>query len=205
MTIPLPIRFPFLSANADLTVNGVDDGADLIDELTVDLSDSTAQVDGTLEDTNSGKLTGATTGTITFDELGLFSLTLGTNNDLLTINAGANLAGTQLSINGADGDDVITVNEISDTTAIDGGDDTDIVKVFIDGTPTADQFSNLGLTVETLIIDNTTDSVAPTEDINWKIVEGFVNANASSLAEEISVINSAGADVVRILGGAGNS
>ena len=181
--------------SANLSVTGDAMGTDVI---TVDQSAANEAVTGLLEDTASGELTGVLGGTLTFSDIALFNLSLGTGNDQLTIDAGAGLAGTQLAIDGGGGEDELRVLELSDVTSLAGGRQDDEVIVVVDGFPVANQFVNLGVDVETLVIDNSTNTVATA----WDLTDGILEADdAVSPAGAFEVLSTAGAGLIRILGG----
>ncbi|MEM8678134.1 MAG: hypothetical protein AAGF97_02160, partial [Planctomycetota bacterium] len=184
--------------SANLSVTGNTSGADVV---TVDQTAANEAVIGRLDDSASGELIGVLGGTLTFDDVALFNLLLGTGNDHLVIDAGPNLAGTQLSIDGGGGEDRLRVLELSDVTAIAGGRQDDEVVVVINGFPIANQFVNLGVDVETLVVDNSTSTVATA----WDLTDGILEAdNADTPMGAFEVLSSDGADLIRVLGGTAN-
>ena len=177
-----------LGVAANLAATGDAGG---IDTLTVDRSETTAAVtSGRLDDTASGVLSGVTSGDVTFDEIANFELLLGTGNDDFVIGAGDGLAGVNLVIDGGDSTDTIDVVELSGPTAVRGGDGEDTVNVFIDGFPTAGQFTDLGLTIESLAIHNSGSDV----NTQWSLVDASLTAESATSGGPITVID----DILRV-------
>ncbi|MEO1530117.1 MAG: hypothetical protein AAFX06_32360, partial [Planctomycetota bacterium] len=171
---------------ANLTVIGDTDG---VDTLTVDLSESAVPVTrGRLDDSSSGVLSEVTEGEITFEDIARFELFLGSSNDRFVVDAGPGLAGTNLFINTGASDDTVDILALSEETSVIGGDDEDTVNVFVDGFPQANQFTDLGLTVETLAIHNSKSTV----DTNWSLLDASLEATAG--ANTVTVID----DILRI-------
>ncbi len=172
-----------------------------VDTLSVDRSSATSAFAATLEEGSSGLLSGMTGAPISFDGISVVDLQLGAGNDQLTIDAGALLAATQIQVDGGAGNDTFDVVALSHTTAIAGGDNQDSVQVTIPGLPFADQFSDLRLDVESLIVDNSGNSVG----MVWSLVDGQLQAWSSATpASVVDVLTSIGAQQVRIVAGSGD-
>ncbi|MCP4241610.1 MAG: hypothetical protein GY772_13705, partial [bacterium] len=126
---------------ASLSITGATAG---VDSLTVDRSTSTEAVAaiaaGNLVDDDTasgvGVLKGVTSADLTFDDITVLNLQLGSGNDRFVLNAGSNLAGTRLNLDGGLGNDRFTLLELSDQTVIGGGEGIDDrVTVIIPGDP----------------------------------------------------------------------
>ncbi|MCG8652703.1 MAG: hypothetical protein MI861_22885, partial [Pirellulales bacterium] len=176
--------FTLTGTSTNLSVTGDTDG---IDTLVVDRSDFTDAVTrGRLDDsTDGGILSDVTAGDVSFVNIAQFQLLLGTGNDQFTIDAGTGLDGTNLLIDGGVSDDVIDVVTLSDITAVSGGDDEDTVNLYIARLPTANQFTDLGLTVETLAIQNSDN---PTST-RWALVDASLTATNPAVGTPITVID----------------
>ncbi|MEM6473489.1 MAG: hypothetical protein AAF802_28275, partial [Planctomycetota bacterium] len=187
-TDPVEDQLTILGTDASLKVTG---DTTSIDTLTVDRSATTdAVTNGRLDDSASGVLTGVTAGVVTFDDIAVFELLLGTGNDDFVIDAGEGLEGTRIVVDGGDSTDTIDVVTLSDQTAVRGGDGEDTVNIFIEGFPSADQFTDLGLTVESLAIHNS----ASTIDTSWSLVDASLTAESASSGGPVTVID----DILRI-------
>jgi len=186
-------------ATGDVTVTGDVLGVDI---LTVDRSLATSAVaSGLLEDSASGVLSGVTAGDITFDEFATFNLLLGSGNDNLTIDAGVNLAGTDINVDTGLSTDTVTIVELSDDTSVDGNTGQDEVIVVVDSFPVANQFDALGVSVETLTVDNRQNTTGTA----WALVDRELTADngAAPTGNPIPVLSALGADVLSLLGGSG--
>ncbi|MCP3988256.1 MAG: hypothetical protein GY724_04215, partial [Actinomycetia bacterium] len=191
------------SSDAPLTVYS----GDLLDDLVIDMSETTGGVDASLIDhatnDNTGVLTGVLGGLLTFTDLGTFSLTLGSDNDDLTVNTNqyGHLSTTELYLNGGGSDDDFFVHSLNHQTGFGGGDGDDMVELRILGYPTDGQYTDLNLDIETLVVDNHTSS-QPTA---WVLTDGTLTADKIPTEGVIQVASSDGAELVRILGGSSGS
>ena len=211
-----------LDAAASLDIFGDASG---IDEVIVDQSARTDAIEPgpagidppTLADhptdPDTGVLSDVTTGDITFSAITRFGLLLGSGNDVVAIDLGPNLSTnhpTIVTVDGGGGNDVIHVRDLDSETIVEGGDQDDTVTVVIDGFPTADQFANLGLDVETLVVDNTMKAdAANTDSVAWSLVDDILGADVVAAnppsplppATPFAIMDASGAEMVRIRGG----
>ncbi|MBK8017279.1 MAG: hypothetical protein IPK20_11560 [Betaproteobacteria bacterium] len=118
------------AAAAALSVSGEGGSSDR-DSLELDLTGLTAAVDGTVSGSGTaGSLNGFTTAAIAFDTIEDLRVRLGSGNDTVAI-AHA-LSATDVMVEGASGDDTMTVTSIGGgLTTLTGGDAFDTVKVVI--------------------------------------------------------------------------
>ncbi|MCP3938810.1 MAG: hypothetical protein GY708_25965, partial [Actinomycetia bacterium] len=192
------------SADAALTVIG---GAGDPDALTVDLSATSGGVNGSLVDhavdDDTGLLGGVLGDMLTFTDLATFSLTLGSDNDVMTVNTDQyqHLTNTVLRLDGGASADNFNISSLGDTTVVGGGDGEDTALIVIatppNGFPTANQYTDLRLDIETLVVDNHTSSQATA----WVLRDGILTADKIPAEGPIAVTSSEGAGLVRILGG----
>ncbi|MHC4507326.1 MAG: FG-GAP-like repeat-containing protein, partial [Planctomycetota bacterium] len=189
-------------AVGDLSVDGTGPG---FDTLIVDRSAQTAAVtNGLIEDDsdpvtdNTGVLRNVTSSDITFSSFEQFIVRLGTGNDTLTIDT--TLSNTIVGVDGGGGDEQIFVLSIGrPETNVSGATGEDTLTVVIEGFPLADQFITLNLDVETLVVDNSNNTL---EAVAWTLRNGEVlEADTIPGTSSISVINTEGAQLTRILGG----
>ena len=209
-------------ADAALDISGSGNG---FDEVFVDQSARTDAIEpGALgidpptigdhpTDPDTGVLSHVTTGAVTFSAITRFGLTLGSGNDRLAIDLGHNLSTTVPTIVNVDaggGNDTVNVSDLESETIVAGGDQNDTVNVVIDGFPTADQFANLSLDVENLVVDNTKKAGADnTDSVAWSLVDDILGADvvAANLPSPLppvtpfEIMDASGAEIVRILGG----
>ncbi len=118
-------------------------------------------------------------------------------NDVITIDN--TLPSTRVSIDGGAGDDRFNFVRagLLDTKII-GGDDNDAISVSIEGFPQNRQFTNLSLAAESLIIDNSTNTLP----VAWTHRNGVIEARAiPSTGPAVQVIGTDGVDRTRIIGG----
>ncbi|MDO8955218.1 MAG: PKD domain-containing protein, partial [Gammaproteobacteria bacterium] len=183
--------------SAPLTIKGQDAGQDA-DEVIVDVSSRTQAVAGSLTGTAaSGQLSGVTAGAVSFEGVERFMLNLGQGNDALELNE--LLDATRVSVNTGGGDDAVLVRSLgAKLTSITGQEGEDTVTVRIEGAPVAGTFTQLGLGVETLVVDNSANTATA---VNWTVVDGDrVDAQIGS-GERATIVSAAGAAQIRILGG----
>ncbi len=181
-----------LDAHGQVSVDGSGTGTD---SLTVDRTAQTAQV--TAGRITNGLIDGLGLSDVIFSELETVDVKLGSGNDTFTVNS--TLTDTIIGVDGGVGDDLVDVLAIGAETNISGGDNVDTLNVTITGLPQADQFLNLNMSVETLIVDNTSN----TEDTAWTLRETVLEADAIPSVGNVLVLNTAGADRIRLLGGSG--
>ena len=123
----------------------------------------------------------------------------------MTIDAGPNLAGTLINVDGGVGNDDFIVNALAEATRVAGGDNEDTVKVFIPDLPTADQFTNLGVDIETLIVDNSTSTIPTAWDLTDAelAADQLVGVPLAPAGSPVDVLIAEGAETLRLLAGAG--
>lgn len=168
------------------------------DELVVDVSAHATGDDAVLTGSGSGgALSGLTAATISFDKLSQLSLNLGQGNDHLEIDEA--LDDTAVSVLGGAGADQFDVRRIGGKlTSLTGQTGADQVTVFIAGRPVAGAFAQLGLGVETLKVDNSSNTHAEA----WTVSDGdSIDALVGSGGSRAAVIAAAGAQNFVILGG----
>lgn len=184
------------------TLDIADAGGTGADSLTID---ATAIATNTPDNGNLPSLTGSagqgvvsglTSARVAFDGIEALTVALGAGNNLFAVDHA--LASTAVRIDGGDGDDEFRVNTIGATraTVLNGQGGFDTATVRIAGAPVAGSFTQLGLDVETLVVDNRSSNVATA----WSVVNGqTIRAGA------LDVISAGGAQQVRILGGAASA
>ncbi len=174
------------------------------DELIIDRSDQTVPIVGALiTDGEPGFTVIENLAGLALSVTGLEEITalLGHANDELTIDTNTE---AKVEVFGGAGDDSITVKRIGSVaeTVLHGGDQEDTVTVIIDGAPVADQFAGLRLGVETLVIDNRSNTDG---GVSWANVDGAeVRAAVGPNGTDQLVIPIQGAGLARFLGGAGS-
>jgi trimeric autotransporter adhesin len=189
-------------AEAELWIEGHGDG---FDTLNMDFTTTTAAFhDARIEDgdqPDSGMVRGLTAVPVHFRDLRHVAVKLGSGNDEFVIDTSArdNLNNTIVEVSGGAGDDQITVLSLgSSSTIVSGGSGQDTVTAVIPGVPVSQQFSSLNLDVETLVVDNSENSLP----VDWTRQDGaLLRATPSGSGETIDVISTEGAELIRILGG----
>ncbi|MCB9937169.1 MAG: beta-propeller fold lactonase family protein [Planctomycetaceae bacterium] len=166
------------------------------DAATSDRSDSAVDVSGSL--VTAGNVT-----TVSLDGVADISFTAPSDVEELRVQLGAGNDTFEIDNSGFDatfdlfggpGDDNITITQAVGAPGshrVDGEGGVDQVTVIIAGDPVADQFLPVAPTVEELIVDNQTNSNAVSWISNGTVLSG----------NDLTVIDTAGADRVSILGG----
>lgn len=194
-----------LAAGAAVSVTGIGAG----ETLTVDDSAATAAVTaGAISDgasAGTGVLAGVTTGTINFGGLADLNVLLGSGNDVFNLNEA--IAGTNITVDGNDGNDSFTVTRIDaqaggPITSLIGGNGADTVTVQIGALPATSPFLNLNLSVETLVIDNSSNTAT---GVAWTQTDGAL-VTAATLTNgvtgtPVAIIDSTGVGLTQIIGG----
>ncbi|MCA9147135.1 MAG: discoidin domain-containing protein, partial [Planctomycetales bacterium] len=196
-------------SNAMLTISADPQGSTGSSILILDRSNVQQSVKGEVksgEKLGEGSLTGFTAGRIDFKDFDDVQVLLGAGNDEVDVDTdpvGADLLKrTKLELHGEDGNDYFRLHSISKTaeTVVFGKDHHDSVEVIIKGIPVAGQFSKLEINFEGLIVNNESN----TQPVHWIVEEGSVKVDPVGPGlEPFEVIHSAGAEFVKILGGAG--
>ena len=122
-------------------------------------------------------------GDVTFDGFETARVELGKNSDAITVDH--TIAGLTVEIDGAGGDDVVTIRQIGAATQINGesGRDTVIVDILgapddlTDGQQLENLITDLSVDVETLVVDNRTNSAG----VDWAIRSGVLSGNGTDL------------------------
>ncbi len=136
-------------------------------------------------------ITGVGIDDISYAGIENLKIDLGSGSDLFTVQSTSDLAET--AINGSAGDDTITIDSISSQrlTQINGDNGSDEAILRIPGNP--GEFSQLGVGVERLVIDNR----AAVDSVAWAYSDGKVLADGSS------VVDALGAELVVFTAGVG--
>lgn len=206
-----------LSADAPITLDtGIDDDwvwitghqADVdvdtrngTDQLTISRTGVTAPQTGSI---TANFVAGFGAGKVTYDNTTLENLviSLGDGDDQITVfDTSANLI---TSIDGGKGDDFIGINQVSGRTVVAGGDDDDVASLIVNSSaayvssefPSAGGVPLLGFTVETLHVDNRTNS----NQIDWRLEDRFVIAIDPSTKTEYDLVDAIGVNDVLFLG-----
>ena len=140
--------------------------------------------------------------TLTFNRLSALDTYLGSGNDTFTVDSGPQLSNTEMRVFAGAGNDNIRALALSAASSLNGeaGAD-DSVTVAFSGAPVANQFANLGMNVETLLIDNSPNSSA----VAWRVTDGVLFADSVPSGSEFQVLPTTGADRVKILGGSSSA
>lgn len=180
------------AANQPLTVDG---GADPGDRVILRATDRTARVtasvlghpgNGTVTLDATRRLGGVevelATG-VDLHRVDQVELALGSNNDV--VNVDEVFAGLVVIAEGGEGDDEFTLGTITGGTASfagDAGEDTATIVVPGDAL-TANDYANLTVDVETLIVDNrlNADGTPNAQSVQWTVRDGVLLANAQRL------------------------
>ena len=198
-------RVTIYGAGAPVTIDGAGGG---MDTLIVDRSTETAALspedNASIKDgasTDSGVVRNVTAADVNFLSVEEVDVLLGEGNDTFTIDHA--LDNTRIKVEGGLGDDkidVLRIGGVSDTI-VSGAEGDDNARVVIDGFPKAEQFTTLKLDVETLTVDNTSNTVG----VAWTLRNGELleadHADDQTAAAPFAVIDTSGADLTDILGG----
>ncbi len=176
-----------------VVADGSPDNTLIIDRSAVTAAEGASIEDGTT--LNSGAVRDLTQADIDFSGLARVDLEMGQGNDQITMDTA--LSGTVVNLDGNAGDDRILVRQIGGETNVLGGDNEDTLTVDIDGFPTANQFVDLNLDVETLVVDNS-DSTRATA---WVSKAGLLTAATIPGGLPVDVIGTDGVGLTRIIGG----
>lgn len=129
---------------------------------------------------------------VSFDAVENFELLLGEGNDQLTINS------THADVNvvrGGAGNDRVVIEQMSHEVQVFGDANTDEVVLNIPGSPA--NFAGLGVTVESLEIDNSQSS----SGVQWEYIKGKIYATPTG-GSQTEVVDAAGAQQVLFTGSA---
>ncbi len=166
------------------------------DTIVFDISDVTTPTSGAElgQSNGSGLLTNlGPIGDVTFDGFEEAQIELGQNSDAISVNNSLN--DLTVKIDGAAGDDTVTIHEIGGATQITGESGLDRVVVEIPGDPSAPQhanlFENLRVDVESLVVDNEDNA----SGVDWLVSSGVLSGNG------VDLLFTDGAEEIRILGG----
>ena len=192
-----------LGNNASLTIIGNTGGNDVV---TLDRSGlATPIAAGQINDgstAGSAVLSGFTDSTINLTNLGTANVLLGGGNNQVTIDTAPNLSETQLRVQGGAGIDSFIVDSIAGRSVVSGGGGNDSATVTIAGVPTANQFSDLRLDLEELVVNNQSNTVS---GIAWTLTNDELAADTLSggnpSGNSVSVVNTSGVARTQILGG----
>lgn len=172
------------------------------DTITFDISDVTTPTSGAAlgENAGNGVLTNlGPIGDVEFTGFEQAGLQLGKNSDELVIDHA--ISGLTVTVDGAAGDDEITIRQIGGATQINGDGGIDSVTVEIAGAPEAAQHANLiddlAIDVESLVIDNRSNA----SPVDWAVRSGVLSGNNADLlftdgADEIFIRAGSAADTL---------
>lgn len=197
-----------LGADDDrITVFGLDRAIDVLggagsnDVLVLDRQAQTGSESGAIvdfgfdDDGNPVKIgvTGLTTVPLSFEEIEVFDLELGANDDSITIDHG--VQGVLVNVIGNGGSDEVVLERIGGTGDFVGGPGVDSLTVRIEGDPALRTDFNGRMTLESelLIVDNSTFD----KRVEWTASRTELKAGANTL------LNTQGAEDVRVLAGKG--
>src|ERR1700744_5541712 len=134
-------------------------------------------------------------------DMPLVNLLLGSGNDHFMVDTStAILPSTKIDIEGNGGDDFIEAESVSTTaaTVVDGGAGQNTLKVDIAGIPTDGEFTKVQMNVQTLIVDDSTNTTTP---IAWTLTDTDLTAETITPAgPSVSVISTEGARTTEIIG-----
>ncbi len=155
-------------------------GSGGFDALRIDRSSLTRAINGSLTDgaaAGVGILEGLTGSMLSFDSFEAIDILLGSKGDQLSIDTG--LQGVAISIDGAAGNDTITVGRFGSPLNISGGEGVDTVVAQINAFPVSTQFApskGLAFNVEELVVDNSLNDLQP---VHWFHNDGTLRASLS--------------------------
>ena len=178
-----------LAGHGSSLINVFDTGGDGMDSLTIDGGQWTNALEGSLtdgEDDDGGLLyiadsvAGATFSFKKIQTIETLTLDLSSHNDLFTLDN--SLADVNVTVNGNDGDDHLTVKHIGGETKFEGGAGADTLTVDF-GASAPSPVGDLTFNTETLIVDNSSN-LSP---VAWQVTSGSVRT--SDQQDDVLLIN----------------